>query len=88
MIQEINVTKYSYVKEICWGDELKSFYNHNYYFSDELNDLIYEEYDDDGYFLYYRVSKLSSSHEYLGAYYGVGGMFEDKNEVVQLTNEY
>ena len=66
--------------------ELYSFYNHNYYYSDELNELILEECDDDSYFEYYNVN-VFGSHIYLGAYNGIGGIFEDKTGIVQLSDE-
>ena len=47
----IDITKYVHVDEIYWGQECKSSYNHNYYYSEVLGDVILEECDDDGYFV-------------------------------------
>ena len=81
---EIDVTKYSHVNKIFWGEELESVYNHNYYYSEELGDVILEECDDFDYFKYYRLDGYST--KFLGEYYGFYGIFEDEDGIVKLNN--
>ena len=52
----------------------ESFYNHNYYFSEELDDLILETCDDCNEFVYDRVT--ANGLEPLGYAYGVFGVFD------------
>lgn len=84
MKTKIDVTKYEYVEEIFWGQHYESSYNHNYFYSPVLKDVIYEECDDDGHFQYWRLNGYST--QYLGDYYGVGGIFKDENGIVELDN--
>lgn len=51
-----------------------SFYNHNYYFSEELDDLILETCDDCDEFVYDRV--IPNGLEPLGYTYGVFSVFD------------
>lgn len=86
MKTEIDVRKYSHVDKIFWGNELVSVYNHNYYYSEELGDVILEECDEfEDYFKYYRLDGYST--KFLGGYYGIGGIFKDEDGVVELNNE-
>lgn len=82
---KIDVTKYEHVDYIYWGEECKSSYNHNYYYSSVLGDVILEECDDDGYFEYWRLNGYSTQR--IGGYYGIGGIFEDYVEIVELDND-
>ena len=84
MKTKIDITKYVHVDEIYWGQECKSSYNHNYYYSSDLCDVILEECDDDGYFEYWRLNGYSIQR--LGGYYGIGGIFEDEVGIVELDN--
>lgn len=84
MKKKIDITTYEHVDEIFWGYHYKSSYNHNYYYSPVLKDVILEECDDDGYFQYWRLNGYST--QYLGDYYGVGGIFEDEVGIVELDN--
>ena len=84
MKTKIDITKYVHVDEIYWGRECKSLYNHNYYYSSDLCDVILEECDDDGYFEYWRL--IGYTTQRLGGYYGVGGIFEDEVGIVELDN--
>lgn len=84
MKTKIDVTKYEHVEEIFWGQHYESSHNHNYFYSPVLKDVIYEECDDDGHFQYWRLNGYST--QYLGDYYGVGGIFKDENGIVELDN--
>ena len=66
------------------GQHYESSYNHNYFYSPVLKDVIYEECDDDEHFQYWRLNGYST--QYLGDYYGVGGIFKDENGIVELDN--
>ena len=84
MRTEINVSKYEHVKEIYWGAYYTSSYKHNYYYSNELKDVIDEEYDSDGYLLYWRINGYS--RHYLGA--SECSIFEEKTGTITLTDDY
>lgn len=86
MKTKINVAKYAHVDEIYWGKHCKSSYNHNYYYSPVLKDVILEECNDDGYFQYWRLNGYSI--QYLGGYYGVGGIFEDNLGIVTVDSDF
>ena len=62
MKTKIDVTKYEHVEEIFWGQHYESSYNHNYFYSPVLKDVIYEdgewEYDTSGYCYYEEIKKL------------------------------
>ena len=80
----IDVTKYSHVNKIFWGEELESVYNYNYYYSEELKDVILEVCDDFNYFEYYRIDGYREV--YLGGYYGCIGIFEEEDGIVKLDS--
>ena len=81
----IDVSKYAHVKSIYWGGWLESSYNHNYYFSSQLKHVILEICDDDNFFQYYKINGYSIQH--IGNYFGIGGIFEDENTIVELDTD-
>ena len=89
MVNSINPSSYHHVAMINrYNHCYESFYNHNYYFSVELDDLILETCDDCGEFVYCRVTK--NGFEPLGHTYGAFGIFDAEyegsvNEVGTIT---
>lgn len=66
---EINTSLYTRVSSITiCGTELKSCYNHNYFYNKNTGDLILEESDGDQTCLYYRIEETNTSinNKYLG----------------------
>lgn len=61
-LTEINTSLYKRIPSInICGIELKSCYNHNYYFNENTGDLILEESDNDQTCYYYRIEKNNTS---------------------------
>ena len=99
MIYRINPSEYHHVTNITFnGIEFSSYYNHNYFYNEEANDLICEECDDDNGFSYYRISVIDNiadetyhgfviDNDYAGIF---GEDFYDINEngEVELNSEF
>lgn len=68
-VTEINTSLYTHVPSITiCCTELKSCYNHNYFYNENTEDLILEESDDDQTCFYYRIEENNTSinKKYLG----------------------
>lgn len=85
MENQINVGQYHHAEELQMnGFTLYSFYNHNYFTTDD-GKVIYEHCNDNDYFEYYQIHSVSHIddngnpvHEetYLGAVFSPVGIFE------------
>lgn len=77
----LNTSNYQHVTEIdFFGQQYKSTYNHNYYYSDLDCELILEICNDDDCYQYYRIEDGHDTKEYLGLTYGVYGIFDEEYE--------
>lgn len=75
----INPSLYHHVEMINrYNHCYESCYNHNYYFSEELDDLILETCEDCDEFVYERVTQYGL--EFLGYAYDLVGIFDDNYE--------
>lgn len=90
---EINTSLYIRVPSITiCGTELKSCYNHNYFYNKNTGDLILEESDDDQTCYYYRIEENNTSIDkrYLGCttdQYGFG-IFDMDYEGFPIRDEH
>lgn len=74
----LNTANYQHVTEIdFFGQQYKSTYDHNYYYSDLDCDLILEECNDDDCYQYYRIKDGHFTTEHLGLIYGECGIFDE-----------
>ena len=77
----LNTSNYQHVTEIdFFGQQYKSTYNYNYYYSDLDCELILEICNDDDCYRYYRIEDGHDNKEYLGLTYGVYGIFDEEYE--------
>lgn len=85
-ITEIHPKDYAYVDKIeVNGKVFASIYNHNYYVNKKnKNDIVLELCDDADGFSYERLNPSSMQFEYIGLYFGLGGIFDDDLEVIEL----
>lgn len=68
MLNSINTDLYKWIPD-------DSCYNHNIYYSKELDDIILEECDDDNFFSYYRMIE-NSQYQHLGNIVSDEGIFD------------
>lgn len=101
MITQINTSEYQHVQLIVlYGVEFSSSYNHNYYYNENICDLILEEANDDQTCYYYRVevNGYLFVNNYLGFTddqygYGIfdidydGYPVRNENGVIELNSE-
>jgi hypothetical protein len=77
----LNTSNYQHITEIdFFGQQYKSTYNCNYYYSDLDCELILEICNDDDCYQYYRIEDGHDTKEYLGLTYGVYGIFDEEYE--------
>lgn len=92
-VTEINTSLYKRIPSInIYGTELKSGYNHNYFYNKNTGDLILEETDDDQTCYYYRIEENNTSinNKYLGLttdQYGFG-IFDKDYEGYPTRDEH
>ena len=85
-ITTIDTSKYESVNSLEWRTGkcyFSSWYNHNYYYSEELDDVIFEVCDDNDCYEYYRMLN-GGTREYLGDnyYYSI---FDGEGRIAEVV---